>query len=78
MGDANDRQVGGDHYINMAVEPWDVVDTWPIEQQVGFYRGNAVKYLLRMGTKGDRDIEAAKAAHYTQKLVEVLGADDGE
>ena len=37
---ANDYQVGGTHYKDMGVEPWDVIDTWPIEQQVGYHRGN--------------------------------------
>ena len=49
---ANDYQVGGTHYKDMGVEPWDVVDTWPIEQQIGYYRGNVLKYTMRMGAKG--------------------------
>ena len=40
-GKANDKQYGGDHYKNMGVEPWDVVDTWPIEQRIGAYRHGA-------------------------------------
>lgn len=76
--DANNKQIGGDHYIEMAVEPWDVVATWPTEQQIGFYRGNALKYLMRMGAKDDVGIEVGKAMHYLEKLLEVLGEDDGE
>lgn len=73
---ANDRQVGGEHYKNMAVEPWSVVDSWPIEQRIGFYRGNALKYIMRIGSKDEAAIEAAKAQHYIQKLVEVLNERD--
>lgn len=69
---ARDTQVGGDHYKKAGVQPWDVVDTWPIEQQIGFYRGNALKYVMRMGTKDENLREIRKAAHYLQKLVEVL------
>lgn len=69
---ARNRQVGGDHYKEMGVEPWDVVDTWPYEQRVGYYRGNALKYLMRMGRKDEAAIEAAKCQHYIQKLLEVL------
>lgn len=69
---ANDRQVGGDHYKNMGVEPWDVVDTWPREQKIGYYRGGALKYLMRMGSKDQSPIEIAKGQHYMQKLLEVL------
>jgi hypothetical protein len=76
--DANNKQIGGDHYIEMAVEPWDVVATWPTEQQIGFYRGNALKYLMRMGAKDNVGIEVGKAMHYLEKLLEVLGEDDGE
>jgi len=69
---ANDRQIGGDHYMTMGVEPWDVVDTWPIEQRIGYYKGNAIKYLMRLGAKDEPLQEAEKGAHYIQKLVEVL------
>ena len=73
---ANAIQVGGDHYKQMGVEPWDVVDTWPLEQQVGYYRGSALKYTMRMGAKDERLKEAGKGLHYLQKLCEVLAADE--
>lgn len=69
---ARDIQIGGDHYKKSTVQPWDVVDTWPIEQQIGFHRGSALKYVMRMGTKDENLSEIRKAAHYLQKLVEVL------
>jgi hypothetical protein len=69
---ANDLQHGGDHYKNMGVEPWDVVDTWPLEQRIGYYRGGALKYVMRMGTKDENLQEIKKGAHYLQKLIEVL------
>lgn len=71
---ARDTQVAGTHYKDMGVQPWDVVDTWPVEQQIGYYRGNALKYIMRMGTKDDRGQEAGKAKHYIQKLIEVLNS----
>lgn len=69
---ARDMQIGGDHYKNMGVEPWDVVDTWPVEQRIGAYRHGALKYVMRMGTKDENVKEIKKAIHYLQKLVEVL------
>lgn len=69
---ANDRQVGGDHYKAMGVEPWNVVDTWPRDQRIGYYRGGALKYIMRMGSKDQSPIEIAKGQHYIQKLLEVL------
>jgi Protein of unknwon function (DUF3310) len=69
---ARDIQIGGDHYKNMGVEPWDVIDTWPIEQRIGAYRMGALKYIMRMGTKDENVQEIRKGAHYMQKLIEVL------
>ncbi len=69
---ANERQEGGDHYLQMSIEPWDIIDSFPLEQQIGFYRGNALKYIMRMGSKDARLKEIKKAEHYLQKLIEVL------
>lgn len=66
------RQVGGDHYKKLAVQPWDVVDTWPIEQQIGYYRGGALKYVMRMGSKDESIQEVGKGLHYLEKLIECL------
>ena len=74
---ARDIQIGGDHYKNMGVEPWDVVDTWPIDQRIGAYRHGALKYVMRMGTKDANIKEIKKSIHYLQKLVEVLEERDG-
>ena len=59
-------------------EPWDVVVAWPIEQRIGFYRGGALKYVMRMGTKDENVQEIRKGAHYMQKLAEVLQERDDE
>jgi hypothetical protein len=62
---ANDNQVGGDHY-KMAYETWDVINAWGL----GYFDGNAVKYLSRWRKKGGvQDLK--KAAHYIQKLIEL-------
>lgn len=67
------EQYGGDHYKKMAVQPWQVISTWPLAQQIGFYRGNALKYLMRAGSKDDPLQEIQKARHYLDRLIEVLG-----
>lgn len=69
---ARDRQIGGDHYKRMDIEPWDVVDTWPLDQRIGYYRGGALKYLMRMGSKDESAEEIAKGQHYMEKLLELL------
>ena len=68
----NNLPVGGDHYIDMGIDPWDIIDGWLIEQQVGFHRGNALKYIMRMGAKGDPLQDAKKAQHCLEKLIEVM------
>ena len=72
MSSADERQHGGDHYKKMGVQPWAVVDTWPLEQRIGYYRGGVLKYIMRLNDKDDRADNAGKAAHYAQKLCEVL------
>lgn len=73
-----DYMVGGSHYTDSPVQPWDVVDTWDISQRIGYYRGNAIKYLMRMGSKDDDLQEIQKALHYVEKLIDILQAlDDG-
>jgi len=69
---ANDKQVAGQHYKDMDIEPWDVIDTWPIEQRIGAYRAGLLKYTMRMGSKDARLQEIEKAGHYAEKLAEVL------
>jgi hypothetical protein len=69
---ANEQQVGGAHYKQMDIEPWDVIDTWPVDQQIGYHRGNALKYLMRMGSKDESPQEVGKGLHYLEKLLEVL------
>ncbi len=69
---ASNRQVAGNHYREMGVQPWDVVDTWPREQRIGYYRGGALKYIMRMGAKDENAQEIAKGQHSMEQLLEVL------
>jgi hypothetical protein len=70
---ARDEQYGGSHYKQMDIQPWDVVDTWPLEQRIGAYRFGALKYIMRMGSKDESAQEIAKGRHYMTKLLELLG-----
>lgn len=71
-GKANSHQIGGDHYKRMDIQPWDVVDYGPKQQAIGFYRYNALKYIMRAGEKGEFKEDIAKAQHYLEKLLEIL------
>jgi len=70
---ADDYQVDGNHYKEMAVQPWDVMEAvLTREEFIGFLRGNVLKYAMRQGKKeGSND--GAKAQHYLEKLKEVCG-----
>lgn len=66
MSEANKIQIAGDHYKKLPYETWDVIHAWGL----GYFDGNAVKYLSRWRSKGGvQDLK--KAAHYLQKLIEV-------
>lgn len=69
---ANDLQVGGQHYKEMGVQPWDVMEAvLTREEFIGFLKGNIIKYSMRAGKKDSDD--AGKARHYMLKLREVQG-----
>jgi hypothetical protein len=63
---ANDIQIQGDHYKRHKFETWDVIHDWGL----GYFDGNAVKYLSRWRNKGGvQDLHKAK--HYIEKLIEL-------
>ena len=65
-------QIGGDHYKEMAVQPWAAMESWMTpEEFAGFLRGNVIKYVARAGKKGDEVQDLKKALHYLEKLVSV-------
>ena len=65
---ANLRQVGGEHYVGLSVEPWAAMEAWMTKDEfIGFLKGNIIKYLAREKNPNDLD----KAGHYMQKLLEV-------
>lgn len=67
---ADDLQVGGSHYKDMAVQPWAVMESvLTYEEFVGFLKGNIIKYAMRQGRKDSDD--AGKLKHYQQKLAEI-------
>lgn len=67
---ADDLQIGGDHYKEMGVQPWAVMEAiLTTEEFRGFLCGNVVKYAMRAGRKPGSD-DLSKARHYMQKLKE--------
>lgn len=63
---ANDTQVGGTHYKNLGIQPWDYIAA----NNLGWFEGSIVKYVTRWRTKdGIEDLR--KARHILDKLIEV-------
>lgn len=70
---ADDIQIGGTHYKDMPVQPWEVMEAvLTYEEFIGFLKGNVIKYSMRQGKKDGSD-DAQKAMHYMQKLNEMQG-----
>jgi len=63
---ANDMQVGGMHYAESAIQPWDFI----VSNNIGYLEGNVIKYVARWRKKGGIE-DLRKAGHYLQKLIEV-------
>ena len=69
---ADQLQIGGQHYKEMGVQPWAVMEAVLTKEEfIGFLKGNIIKYGMRAGKKDSDD--AGKARHYMMKLREVQG-----
>jgi hypothetical protein len=65
---ANELQVGGAHYKDKTIQPWDYI----LHNEIGYMEGNIIKYVSRWREKGGiNDLE--KAQHYLAKLIEHEG-----
>ena len=74
---ADARQVGGSHYRDMQMQPWDVMQAVLTPEEFrGFLKGNVIMYAMRQGKKDGSD-DAGKAQHYAQKLAEMEGRRHG-
>jgi hypothetical protein len=71
---AQARQVGGEHYASMAIQPWQVMRAvMTREEYTAYHIGTVLAYLMRHKAKGgEQDIK--KAQHHLTELVEYLNA----
>lgn len=78
---AIERQVGGSHYKDMTIQPWDAMEAWLTrEQHLGYLLGTAIAYLARynsagVGKGGMTDVN--KAVHTLQRMIEVADGEHG-
>jgi len=67
---ALEKQVGGNHYASMAIQPVEFI----VANELGFLEGNIVKYVCRHHAKnGAEDI--MKAIHYCELLLQTKYGD---
>lgn len=59
------RQIGGSHYEDMEIQPWEVIE----RANLDFWEGNVVKYVMRYKTKNGLE-DLLKAQHYIEYLIE--------
>jgi hypothetical protein len=62
---ANDRQIGGKHYVSQ-IQHWD----WVAANNLDYFQGQITKYVARWKHKGGfQDLE--KARHFLDKYIEL-------
>jgi hypothetical protein len=69
--DALDSQIGGRHYIHLAIQPIEYIE----KNGLGFSEGNVIKYVTRWQHKGGvQDLEKAK--HCLELLISLVKQGD--
>ena len=65
-GNAMTKQVGGDHYSKLAIQPVEYIT----KNKLTYLQGNVIKYITRYKDKnGLQDLQ--KARHYVDMLIEL-------
>jgi hypothetical protein len=60
------KQVGGSHYAEMAIQPIEFITA----NQLSFLEGNIIKYVCRHRNKNGAD-DIKKAMHYCELLLQM-------
>ena len=71
MTNALDKQVAGDHYKNLAIQPVEFIHANGID----YLAGNVVKYISRHKAKGGAS-DVRKAIHYCELILQLEYGDD--
>lgn len=65
---SRDSQVGGSHYKDISIQPWDVMEAWFPDSFDDYLLMNALKYIARDKQNKLEDIK--KAHHYLSFWIE--------
>ena len=69
MSNPLNNQVGGDHYVNLAIQPIE----YALANHLGFVEGSVVKYVTRWQSKGGV-ADLKKAKHLLEIMIDSLEA----
>ena len=64
---ASNKQVGGDHYKGLEIQPVDYITG----NNLTFLEGNAIKYITRHRRKGNNSEDIKKAIHCLELILEI-------
>ena len=65
MSEIYKKQVGGDHYKSMVIQPSEFIN----KNDLPFAEGNAIKYLCRHKQKNQKE-DLLKAKHYIDMAID--------
>lgn len=66
------KQVGGTHYTDMKIMPWEALEAWMTPDEIrGYFKGEVMVYLARERAKGG-DLDIRKAHQTLTRLVEYI------
>jgi len=65
MSEIYKKQVGGDHYKSMVIQPSEFIN----KNNLPFAEGNAIKYLCRHKQKNQKE-DLLKAKHYIDMAID--------
>jgi hypothetical protein len=68
----NTTQVGGTHYKDLKIQPWEVMESWNREHFIGFLRYCILKRVGRWDSKDGALMDMKKARHELDKMIEML------
>lgn len=61
------KQVGGNHYKEYAIQPWEYM----FQNNIGYFEGEAIAYITRWKDKNGID-DLKKAVHTLEGYIELL------
>ena len=67
MSNPFDEQIGGNHYKNLEIQPFEFIE----RNGLGFGAGNVIKYICRYKHTDGGIEDLRKAKHYLDLLIEI-------